>query len=211
MLVLDHIAVAALTIEEGVAYAENALAVKIPKGGAHAFMATHNHLLQMGEGIYLEVIAPDPEAAPINRARWFSLDDAEMQKRLKQSPRLVTWIASTTDIDSALRDIPGAAGPALHAQRGELRWKIGVADDGLMPFGGAFPTLIEWPGGQNPAHKMADHGLRFVELLVEHPEADAIARSLSSYFRDERVRFAEAEQAKLTATFDTPQGLRRLS
>jgi Glyoxalase-like domain len=62
MLQLDHITVAADTLAAGVAHAEAALGVTIPFGGAHPLMGTHNHLLRLGETLFLEVIAPDPNA-----------------------------------------------------------------------------------------------------------------------------------------------------
>ena len=63
MLTLDHITIAALSLGEGVAFASAALGVSIPPGGAHVQMATHNHLVRLGDGLFLEIIAPDPSAA----------------------------------------------------------------------------------------------------------------------------------------------------
>src|SRR4051812_15158493 len=71
---LDHITVAALTLEQGIAHVRATLGVDVPFGGAHPLMATHNCLMQIGDGVFLEIIAPDPAATP-QRARWFALDD----------------------------------------------------------------------------------------------------------------------------------------
>src|SRR5215471_3447822 len=78
MFALDHITVAALSLEDGVAFASATLGVSIPPGGAHVQMATHNHLLRLGDTLFLEVIAPDPSAS-VARPRWFALDDARMR------------------------------------------------------------------------------------------------------------------------------------
>ena len=59
MLSLDHLVVAALTLEAGVDHVFRSLGVAIPPGGAHPLMGTHNHLMQLGEGVFLEVIARD--------------------------------------------------------------------------------------------------------------------------------------------------------
>lgn len=75
---LDHLTVATLTFEQGIAYIRRALNVDIPFGGAHPLMGTHNCLMQIGDAIFLEVIAPDPAVTP-QRARWFGLDDPEMR------------------------------------------------------------------------------------------------------------------------------------
>src|SRR5262249_53180740 len=82
MLQLDHIAIAADSLAAGVAYAEAALGVKIPYGGAHPLMGTHNHLLRLGDNVFLEIIAPDPAAGPLTRRRWFALDDAVVRADL---------------------------------------------------------------------------------------------------------------------------------
>ena len=61
MLQLDHIVVASLTVEEGVAHVERRLGVIVPPGGEHPSMGTHNHVMRLGDGIYLEIISPNPK------------------------------------------------------------------------------------------------------------------------------------------------------
>src|SRR4051794_31253133 len=46
-LLIDHLTVAALTLEQGVAHVQHALGVVIPPGGAHPLMGTHNHVMQL--------------------------------------------------------------------------------------------------------------------------------------------------------------------
>jgi hypothetical protein len=210
MLQLDHIAIAADNLAAGVAYAETALGVKIPYGGAHPLMGTHNHLLRLGDNAFLEVIAPDPAAGPLTRRRWFALDDPAMRAELAAGPRLSTWVVATDDIEKALREIPHAAGPAVTVTRGELKWLIGVPDDGSMPLSGAFPTIIQWPRGPHPASRMPDLGCSLVSFEIGHPEAAEISRSLQPHLSDARVRFATAAKPSLSATIRTPQGERRL-
>src|SRR5438270_709897 len=58
--VLDHLVVAAATLEEGEDYVETRLGARPLRGGRHVAMGTHNSLLKLGEKTYLEVIAIDP-------------------------------------------------------------------------------------------------------------------------------------------------------
>jgi len=210
MLQLDHITIAADSLAAGVAYAEAALDVKIPFGGAHPLMGTHNHLLRLGDSLFLEIIAPDPAAEPVSRRRWFGLDDPAMRAELAAGPRLATWIVATDDIEATLRELPLARGPAIKVTRGELSWLISVPSDGAMPFGGAFPTLIAWPRGPHPASRMPDLGCSLVSFEIAHPDARAIRDALQPHLNDARVQFMPAPHVSLRATIRTPQGERRL-
>ena len=212
MLQFDHITIAADNLRAGVAHAEAALGVTIPVGGAHPLMGTHNHLLCLGETLFLEIIAPDPAAGPLSRRRWFGLDDPRLREELAISPRLVTWVLATDDIETALREVPHTAGPAVTVTRGDLAWLMSVPDDGSMPFGGAFPTLIQRPRSRrpHPATGMPDLGCSLVSFEIAHPEAELIGRSLRPFFDDPRVRFSVAERPSLSAAIRTPHGERQL-
>lgn len=211
LLQLDHITVAAQSLRAGVARAEAALGVTIPFGGVHPLMGTHNHLLRLGEALFLEIIAPDPAAGPLPRRRWFSLDETKRRAELAVSPRLLTWVVATDDIETALRQVPHAAGPAVTLTRGDLKWLMGVSPDGAMPFDGAFPTLIKWPQGPHPASRMPYLGCSLVALEIAHPEGKVIGRALQPFFGDPRVRFSPAAKPRLRATIKTPSGERQLS
>ncbi|HEX5686168.1 MAG TPA: VOC family protein [Ideonella sp.] len=210
MLRLDHITVAALDLADGVAWAQERLGVEIPRGGEHPLMGTHNHLLRLADDLFLEVIAPDPAAAAPARARWFGLDSPATQQALASSPRLWTWVARTADLDQALREVTGSAGPAVRVTRGALSWLIGVPDDGSMPFDGAFPTLIEWPPGPHPASRMVGRGCSLLRFTVHHPQADRIAAQLEPRLSDPRVRFEPGPTCRLVAEIQTPNGVRVL-
>ena len=210
MLRLDHITVAANDLAEGVAYVEQALGIAPPAGGAHPLMGTHNHLLRLSETTFLEVIAPNPSAPAPDRPRWFALDDARTRAALASSPRLMTWVVSTSDIASALARIPQASGPAITVTRGNLEWLISVPPDGSMPFDGAFPTVIQWPDGPHPASRMADLGCALVEFEIRHPEADTIRSSLAGFLDDPRIRFSRDPKPSFRAVIRMPHGDREL-
>lgn len=203
---LDHIAVAAGSLAEGVAHVREALGVDMPAGGGHPEMGTHNHLLRLGDGLFLEVIAIDPDAAAPTRPRWFALD------RLgAAAPLLATWVLRAVDFDSALASGPEGTGKAIRVSRGGLSWRIAVPDDGSMPFGGAYPTLIEWPPGPHPASRMPDLGCALEHLKIEHPDAAAIRNHLDPKFEDARVDIAIGPQPRLVARIATPHGARILA
>lgn len=210
MLFLDHITIAARTLDEGVAYVEQALGVPMSGGGAHPLMATHNTFLRLGEGLFLEVIAPDP-AAKASRPRWFALDDPKTHEALSRAPKLMIWVARTPDIDASLAAMPNAARPAITVTRGDLAWLISVPPDGSLPLDGAFPTLIQWPQGVHPSSRLPDLGCSLVELEVTHPEAKSIQSSLSGSLDDSRISFRSAATPSLKVMIRTPTGDRLLT
>ena len=117
---LDHLVVAAATLEQGEDHLERLLGVRPQRGGKHVAMATHNSLLRLGDKAYLEVIAIDPTASPPQRPRWFALDSAAMREALAEAPRLIHWVARTDDIDAARRVCAIDPGPAQSMERGPI-------------------------------------------------------------------------------------------
>lgn len=67
---IDHLVIGAATLFQGVAYVKECLGVDIPYGGVHMTMGTHNHLMKLGDEIFLEVIAINPDIERIEHPRW---------------------------------------------------------------------------------------------------------------------------------------------
>ena len=176
-LELDHVVVAARTLDEGAAWIEARLGIAPAGGGKHAVMGTHNRLLSLGPAAYLEVMAIDPEAPPPGRPRWFSLDTPEMAARLESGPALVHWVARTDDIRRDVALFPGPRPEILEMQRGDFRWRMGVPADGLLPDAGTRPTLIQWLGDR-PSSVLRDAGVRLERLRLHHPRAALTLESL---------------------------------
>lgn len=203
-LILDHIAIAARNLDEGVAHVRGALGIEVPPGGSHPAMGTHNRRVALGSALFLEIISVDPNAAAPNRARWFGLDDFDA------APRLGTWVLATNDIEETLAQMPKMVGRAVPITRGDLSWFISVPDGGSMPMEGAFPTLIEWPNG-SPANRMADLGCSLRSLTVEHPNANDIRAALVGRWHDPTVQIQQGPTKRLLAEIETPDGVRVLS
>lgn len=203
MLTLDHLAVAAGTLEEGRAYVEEALGVVLEPGGQHAHFGTHNMLLGLGDGLYLEVIAIDPAASGAVRPRWFDLD------RFDGPPRLAAWICRSDDLEADLVLLPGAGSP-VPLFRGDLAWRMAVPKGGALPFDNCHPAIMQWDGTAHPAARLKASGCRLSELVVRHPEAETLKAHLTLRLTDRRVTIVTGSPA-LEARFDTPSGARSLA
>lgn len=191
---LDHLAICATDLEEGVAWAEARLGVPFGAGGRHERFGTHNRLLGLGDGLYLEVIAPDPQANCVG-PRWFGLD------AFTGPPRLGNWICRVPDIEAALAEVP-ECGRSVALERDALRWSISVPDNGGLPEDGALPTLIQWQVNRTPGDTLPASSVRFRQMVVEHP----LAEVLQSRVDVRGVTYKKAPRMRFSAEFDTPHG-----
>lgn len=202
---LDHITVVASGLELGAAYVEAALGVRPGPGRKHPGMGTHNLLLSLGARVYLEVIAVDPDASPVNRPRWFGLD-----LLLPGSPaRLVAWVASTDDI---AHDAVPELGEVEMMRREHHAWQMTVRADGAAPMDGAVPLLIQREPGANPAAALAASGLVLERLRIQHPAPEQVRALLAriGLASDPGVIVEDRDECRLIAEIRTPQGLRKL-
>ena len=188
---LDHIVVAATSLDAGVAWVEERLGARPVAGGQHVAMGTHNALLRLGPRSYLEVIAVDPAGQTPARPRWFSLDQPETRARLAASPALIAWVVRTPSLASACARVPDL-GEILPMTRNAFRWMISVPDDGALAWGGILPTAIQWePGGDGVVHHPCDalpeSGCELVSLRLSHPAAVLGTSGIVALFRELRI------------------------
>lgn len=207
---LDHLAIVAPSLAEGVDYVRQALGVTPQAGGVHPRMGTHNCLLKLGDQLYLEVIAVNPAAPRPDRARWFELDEPDPE----QPVRLAAWVARTDDIRRAAAASPVPLGEVEAMSRGEMNWLITVPRDGKLPLGGIAPALIQWPEGIHPAPSLQAAGCSLARLEGFHPDPAKVNSVLAS------IGFAgnfgvsalpPGRRPYLVAHIRTPEGLRELS
>ncbi len=204
---LDHLVYAVRDLSEGIASIERLVGVRAAPGGRHTGRGTHNALLSLGQGSYLEIIAPDPEQPEPQQPRPFGIDT------LKE-PRLATFAIGVTDIEARVTNARNAGydpGPPVPMSRtlpdgGDLRWRLtlpGVrGGDGLVPF------LIQWEPGPHPS-ETAPSGATLVDLQGEHLHPESVTSMLSAL----RVNLAVTEAARpaLIATIEGPNGTVLLS
>ena len=208
---IDHIAFAAQSLDQAKAYASQLLGVELPAGGKHPLMGTHNLVTRIAPGVFLEFIAIDPDAPPPNRTRWFALDRLMQEGKLEDAPRLFGWVASLPDLarNTAIRS---PQHELLEVSRGDLRWHFFHRKDGEAEAGGCVPAMIDWAGGQSPADKMQDVGIRLNRFQLAHPEMAAIRAKFdglgwdASAPENRHVEFVDAARPALTLVLDTPNG-----
>lgn len=167
---VDHFAIGAASLEQGVAALQTMLGVEVPRGGKHDAMSTHNCVMQAGGESFLEVLAIDPEAPPPGRARWFSMDDPATIARIAERPRALCWVVGTDDLDAVVAASPVDLGEVVHFTRGDRWWRLTVPKDGHLPWSGLLPAFIEWSPGPHPSTGQQDLGVRLDGVRVNHPD-----------------------------------------
>jgi hypothetical protein len=206
---LDHLVIVAPTLEAGDRFVSQRLGVELQPGGCHPLMGTHNKLLRLGAHVYLEVIAINPAALPVDRPRWFGLD--ELPDNV--SPRLAHWVAKTDTLKTLGPMLTEVVGQAQPMSRGELRWEITVLADGRLPLEGAAPSLIQWGQPVHPATMLEDKGCSLQMLDIFHPAPERISHLLEAMNFSGPVRLHRCESieaSRLVSSIKTPSGLRNL-
>ena len=212
MLTLDHLTVVAPTLAEGAAHVRGCLGLDAPFGQRHGYMGTWNHLLLLGDTVYLEIVAIDPGGIPPGRARWFGLDDqSQVRRDWDVGRRLRGWVARTDRIDDVLGGREAIFGRKVALPTRDPSFDFAIPDDGSLPLGGAAPSIIDRRGKPRSMASIADHGARLRSFSLVHPEAEMIAALLRELAAERAPSVTRGMELCYRAQIDTPAGLRELS
>ena len=167
---IDHLVIGTNDLASGTDWTESHLGAACDGGGAHPLMGTHNRLMRLAGGPYLEVIAIDPDAPSPDRPRWFTLDREKTKSRFATGPGALCWVAAVSDIETAVRQCGYDCGQITTVTRGDLQWRLTIPDDGSLPAGGVLPSLIEWPEGMHPVTSLAETDIYLDTIHLTHPD-----------------------------------------
>jgi hypothetical protein len=212
VLQLDHITIIAPSLADGVAHVRACLDIDVPFGRLHQDMGTHNHLLRLGESVYLEIIAVDPNAPHPPRPRWFGLDDQDTVRAAWDNGfRLRGWVARTTDIDSVLARHEELLGKKTQLSADASFFFFSIPADGSLPLGGVAPSVIDRGGRPPSVAAMTDLGAELRAVIVEHPKPDEVADLYGKLGIETPPEVRKGEHFRYRAMIQTRDGLRELS
>jgi len=204
MAEIDHIVLGARTLEAGAAFVQQHLGVAPRAGGVHEGYGTHNMLLGLGKGRYLEIIAPDPKQPEPAHPRPFDLDDPAIKVMLEAEPRLIAWVARTPVLDAVIARLGPRGGEVKAMKRGDLSWRMAFPPQ-RQDMDNLIPALIQWQG-EGASSRIPDSHCRLVELEAEHPEVDAVRQALAERGLDEVLRVRHSPHARLVARIRKQDG-----
>ncbi len=212
MLTLDHLTLIAPTLAEGVAHVRDCLDLDVPFGARHTYMGTHNHRLQLGGRVYLEIVALDPDGIVPGRARWFGLDDREQVRAdWEDGRRLRGWVAGVEDMDAVVSDHSAIFGDAVPLPPADPSFAFAIPADGSLPLDGAAPSLIDRRGVLEPKADIPDLDARLRSFTLEHPDPGAIAALYRDLSIDTPPAIVPGPILRYRAEIDTPSGLKELT
>ncbi len=169
---LDHLVYTVPDLAAATAMFARALGVAPSFGGEHsAEYGTCNALLSLGEGQYLELLAPDPKAVALTEfARAIaSRHEGDIISFAIASRDLAAVAARAAAV--GLRTRPGAANSRVTPEGQLLRWQGLYLDSdhyrGLVPF------YIDWLESTHPSATSA-RGTGLRDVFVTHPEPDGL-------------------------------------
>lgn len=200
-LLVDHLVFAVPDLSAGVAEMEARLGVALSPGGSHPGGGTRNALLRLDDGVYLEVVGPDPEQPAPPDGLWLADGGPAL-------PALVTWASRSSDLDALIRGRAGhLLGPVRSMSRRNddgsvLHWTMTMPVRPL-PRGGVVPFFIDWGDSVHPSAVLPHKGLRLAELRAQHPTPETVSDELAGLGVEMRV---EPGEPGLRATLERSDG-----
>ena len=203
---IDHLILGARSLGEGIDAFEKATGVKAVFGGRHPHMGTENALVSLGDGAYLEIIAPQPDAKP-----------NQMVDGLRglASPALIGWAIRVADVDDAVARLASVQLPATKPQPGSRITPQGTTLEwvtfGLEKQFDTAPFFIRWGDATKHPSLTSPGGCAIESLEVDDPRGEELTRMLKALGANADVRIEARAKMRLSlrcgerlATFASP-------
>ena len=197
---LDHLVVGFRDLDEGAEAFEALTGVQPVFGGEHPALGTHNVLVSLGPGRYLEVLAPVP-----GRETHRMFASVAVCETLKP----VMWAVATNDVAALNRRVLDAGfdaeepwpGSRVTTEGDTLRWtmfKMGPEAPANAPFFTEWDEASVHPSASTPA------GCTLSALEITSPDDGELRRFFETIGFDAPVT---AGPASLKVSLQTPKGL----
>jgi Glyoxalase-like domain len=207
---LDHVILGCNNLDHGITFVRERMGIRPGVGGVHPDRGTANALLSLGEGHYLEIMAPDPNATSVQP--WAAQQLAAL-KGLTE-PRLDTWAVHHDDIDALAKkfhdsgiEIRGPYPGSRNRPDGRtLKWtSFSLVDDhhGLLPF------FIQWSADSVHPSSDAPGGCQIKRFAAAGPDP---AELLKAFQRIEiEIPVERSDKPQLRVQIVGPKGTTELT
>jgi len=200
---IDHIAYAVPNLDDGIKHLQELLGCEVIVGGRHLNNGTHNALVNLGNEIYLELIATDIENKDVEGPRWMAVD-------LVEEPRVTRWALKSNDLNADLNalkvfnpDLGNSFEGSRKKQDGSLlKWHMALPlpapEIELAPF------AVDWKDSIHPTRSLtAECELISIELI--HPNPTIYAQLFAAL--DIELMIYQGVSTKIKLEINSPKGI----
>jgi hypothetical protein len=198
---IDHIILSIGDLERGIADFERMTGVRPVAGGVHPGRGTQNALASLGDGRYIEILAPDPKQP----------NPPDPMPGLAATRTLTPsgWALGTTDTFALQARLNGREiettgnmpGSRALPDGSRLEWStFGVA----TPNHRWMPFFIKWADPAKQPSRTAPGGCRLESIQIEDPNPDALTHVLAT--AGVQVPIAKSANSRMTVVLQCPKG-----
>lgn len=176
---IDHIVYCVDDMDEAIRFFQNEVGVSPIIGGKHIAKGTHNAILSVGQGCYLEILAVDAANSKVTSSRWMGVD-------LVDRPTVTRWClksSSLHDDSMLLQRYNGELGMVTAGLRelpsGQLlKWQL--SEPLSSPAVDIVPFLIDWSESDSHPTFGLPVDLALTAVTLYHPNPTLIQPLLDS-------------------------------
>jgi hypothetical protein len=201
---IDHLILGIDDLERGIAEFESKTGVRPVFGGAHPGRGTHNALASLGDGVYVEILAPNPaDTKPGNPTDGLGY----LHKMTTLTP--IGWALAASDVADAKRRAEAAGMTVSQVRPGArtlpdgstLEWvTVGVT----APAHGWAPFFIQWTNPALQPARTAPGGCTLSSVTLADPNPGPLRSLFDAVGFGMTV--AEGTPAKMTIRLQCPKG-----
>lgn len=202
--IIDHIVYCVPDLKNAMAALERQLGVAPVYGGRHQSQGTHNALLDLGLGCYLEILAVDLENKEMTDNRWMGID-------LIIKPAVTRWALKSENLNddqvhlNAYNDQLGivSEGARLTSTGTQLVWSMILPQ--AEPRVELIPFMVDWSSSDTHPTEALTKGCRLTEINLSGPTNPSLAKCLNSLL-NQAYQIPHAEEPSLSITIEGRYG-----
>jgi hypothetical protein len=204
---IDHFMLGYHDLNKGIKWFQAHTGIEPVFGGKHPGRGTQNAMVSLSPGIYLEIIAPDPDQ-PLNIF-------TEELMQIKTAPALITWALATDDIQKLKAELEVdkivssevVEGSRKREDGSTLGWKMLYAHTTVTQYfiRSAIPFFIEWKSIELHPARTSPPGCTVLSFRAHHREAGHYLRSFSRFGFN--APFVQGHEMSMDLAINSPRGV----
>lgn len=199
---IDHLVYVVTDLQQGMQTIEALLGCPVIYGGQHLSQGTHNALVNLGNGCYLELLAIDPANTSITSPRWMGVDVFDV-------PQLSRWALKSNQLEqdaAILQQTNPAMGCIENGSRqrtdgSNLTW--GIIMPLPQPTIELLPFMVDWKDSVHPTADLEEH-CQLISMQATHPSPTHIQKTLNQL--NAPLQVSQGDNICLQAIIDCPRG-----